>query len=843
MTAASIAVALAAFAVGSAPAASAAPTDYEAEDASISQGVVESNHTGFTGRGFVNYTNVTGGYVEWTVTAAAAGTQTLTLRYANGTAVNRAMDVAVDGAIVANDLAFEGTGAWTTWTTKNITATLKAGANKIRATAVTANGGPNVDKLSVESSDTQAPTPPPNLRSTGKTASSVSLAWDAASDNVGVTGYDIYQHGQLMKSVGAVLAATVDNLEPDTLYDWTVFAKDAAGNVSPASNPVPVRTDPAPPDNEKPTIPGSLRSPGKTSTSVDLAWNASTDNVKVTGYEIFTDGAQTGTADGSTTTHTAAGLAPNKAYTFQVRARDAAGNRSDLSGPITVTTSPSGGAGVPEPGAVSQIVGGVDVAWGLAFLPDGSALVTERESFNVLRVTPSGQKTVLGKIPGAQSTGGEGGALGLEVSPNFASDGLVYIYHTASSGNQLVRVKLEGNTLSGWQTLLGGTPKSRFHNGGRLRFSPDGRHLFISTGDAQNGPNAQNLNNNAGKILRLNADGSIPADNPFPGKAIWSYGHRNVQGLDFDSQGRLWASEFGNSQQDEVNLITKGGNYGWDKCEGTSGSGCAGTIPPKKTWSTSAASPSGLTIINDHVFVATTRGERIYRMRIDAAGNLVDQKIYFQGSYGRLRTVEVDKQGDIWLTTSTDKDGTTGNDRILRIDVQYEGGEPQPGDFKLSSTAFADNAMIPARHTCAGDKVAGQDPSPPLAWGAGTAGAKAYAIVFADRVNNGNKLHWAIWDIPAATLKLPDDLPAGFTVPGQGGAKQKAMGSGANAQKFFGPCPGGNTNPYTFTLYALNTTTVPGLTSGSTMAQIEAAIKANSTANTVLRGRSNAKAG
>ncbi|WHT22074.1 PQQ-dependent sugar dehydrogenase [Crossiella sp. CA-258035] len=843
MTAASIAVALAAFAVSAAPAASAAPTDYQAEDATISQGVVESNHAGFTGRGFVNYTNAVGGYVEWTVNAAAEGTHALTLRYANGTAANRALDVTVDGATVANDLAFGGTGAWTTWATKNITVPLKAGANKIRATAVTADGGPNLDKLTVDSSDTQAPGAPPNLRATGKSATSVSLAWDAASDNVGVTGYDIYQHGQLMKSVGAVLAATVENLEPDTLYDWTVFAKDAAGNVSPASNAVPVRTDPAPPDNEKPTVPGALRSPAKTATSVDLAWTASTDNVKVTGYEILTDGTQTGTADRNTTTHTAAGLQPNKAYTFQVRARDAAGNRSDLTASITVTTGTSGGTGVPEPGAVSQIAGGVDVAWGLGFLPDGSALVTERETFNVLRVTPSGQKTVLGKIPGAQSTGGEGGALGLEISPNFATDGFVYIYHTASSGNQLVRAKLTGNTLSGWQTLLGGTPKSRFHNGGRLRFSPDGKYLFISTGDAQNGPNAQNLNNNAGKILRLHPDGTIPADNPFPGKAIWSYGHRNVQGLDFDSQGRLWASEFGNSQQDEVNLITKGGNYGWDKCEGTSGSGCAGTIPPKKTWSTSAASPSGLTIINDHVFVATTKGERIYRMRIDANANLVEQKVYFQGSYGRLRTVEVDKQGDIWLTTSTDKDGTPGNDRILRIDVQYSGGEPQPGDFKLTSTAFADNAMIPVRHTCAGDKVAGQDPSPPLSWGAGTTGAKAYAIVFADRVNNGNKLHWAIWDVPAATLGLPDNLPAGFTVPGQGGAKQKAMGSGANAQKFFGPCPGGNTNPYTFTLYAQNTPTIPGLTATSSMAQIESAIKANSTANTVLRGRSNAKAG
>jgi phosphatidylethanolamine-binding protein (PEBP) family uncharacterized protein len=236
--------------------------------------------------------------------------------------------------------------------------------------------------------------------------------------------------------------------------------------------------------------------------------------------------------------------------------------------------------------------------------------------------------------------------------------------------------------------------------------------------------------------------------------------------------------------------------------------------------------------------VATTVGQRVYRLRIDANDALVDQKVYFQSTYNRLRTVEVDHDGDIWLTTSTDKDGTANNDRILLIDIQYSGGGG--GGFKLTSSAFADDAMIPAKYTCAGDGVAGQDPSPPLAWGAST-GAAGYAIVFADRVNNGNKLHWAIWDIPAATSSLPENLGAGFTVPGQGGAKQKAMGSGANSQKFFGPCPGGSTNPYTFTLYALNTATVPGITSSSTMAQIETAIKNASTGNTVLRGRSNAR--
>ncbi|QFU88775.1 PQQ-dependent sugar dehydrogenase [Amycolatopsis sp. YIM 10] len=653
-------------------AANAAPADYEAENALVSNGVVESNHPGYSGSGFVNYDNETGGYVEWTVPSGAAGPTDLTFRFANGTAANRKMDITVDGTLVVDDHAFPGTGAWTNWQTTTVKANLSAGA-KVRATAVTADGGPNVDKLTVAATDAEAPQAPPNLRSTGKTHNSVSLAWDAASDNLGVTGYDIYQHGQLEKSVGAVLATTVDGLDADTTYDWTVFAKDAAGNISPASNAVQVKTDPAPPDAQSPTVPGTLSSPGRTATTVDLAWGASTDNVKVTGYDIFRDGVQSGSADGAATTATVGGLTTGQSYKFRVRARDAAGNVSGFGNEITVTPAGGGPAGVPDPGTVTQIGGGTDIAWGLGFLPDGSAIITERETFNIYRLTESGTRTPLGKVPGAMGTTGEGGALGVEISPTFATDGFVYVYHTASGGNQLVRAKLTGNQLSGWTTLLGGVPKSKYHNGGRLRFSPDGKYLFISTGDAQNGSNAQNLNNNAGKILRIHPDGTIPADNPFPGKAIWSYGHRNVQGLDFDSKGRLWSSEFGNSSQDEVNLITKGGNYGWPGCEGTSGT-CSGTIAPKKTWSTSSASPSGLTIINDHVFVATTVGQRVYRLRIDGNSNLVEQKAYFQGTYNRLRTVEVDRDGDIWLTTTTDKDGVAGNDRVLHIDIRYANG-------------------------------------------------------------------------------------------------------------------------------------------------------------------------
>ncbi|NUK22452.1 PQQ-dependent sugar dehydrogenase [Streptomyces lunaelactis] len=660
----------------------AAPVRYEAEAATISQGAVESNHAGYSGTGFVNFQAVTGSYVEFTVDSAQAANARLDFRYANGTTASRPMDITVNGTSVADDLAFPGTGAWTSWKNVSADAVLKAGSNRIRA--LTANGdGPNLDQLTVTASgpaDTEKPTAPANLRRDKEpTASSVSLAWDASTDNVKVTGYDVYQHGQLMKQVdGAALAATVDGLNPETSYDWTVFARDAAANVSAASNAVTIATLPAPPDNEAPSIPGSLRSTGRTATSVDLAWNASTDNVKVTGYEIHRDGAAAGTSDSTSTT--VAGLKASTAYRFKVRAFDLKGNKSEFGPAITVTTGDSRPGGVPDPGTVSTLAGGVDVAWGVGFLPDGTGLYTERNTFNVHKLTKAGNRTLIGKVPNAVTTGGEGGLLGIEISPGFTSDHYLYFTHSASEGNRIVRMTYENNALSDYKILLQGMEKSRFHNGGRLRFGPDGK-LYASMGDAQSGSRAQDKTSLNGKILRINADGTIPSDNPF-GNAVWSLGHRNPQGIDFDSKGRLWQAEFGNSNMDEVNLIQKGGNYGWPNCEGTAGD-CSGYIAPKKTWSTSSASPSGLTIINDHVFVATTVGQRVYRLRIDASSNLVEQKSYFQSTYNRLRTVEVDHDGDIWLTTSTDKDGTNGNDRVLLIDIVYSGGDERSRGGRL----------------------------------------------------------------------------------------------------------------------------------------------------------------
>ncbi|WP_340687745.1 cellulase family glycosylhydrolase [Amycolatopsis coloradensis] len=229
----------------SAQAVSAAPVRYEAENATISRGVVESNHTGFTGSGFVNYDNVTGSYVEYTVNAAQAGQHTLTFRYANGTTANRPLDITVNGAIAVDDLGFAGTGAWTTWRTVTTTVNLAAGANKIRTTAVTANGGPNADSLSVEadggSNDTEAPSAPGSPTTSNVSCGSVTLTWQASSDNVSVAGYRVLRNGQTVATT-ANPPATVTGLAASTAYSFTVVAYDAAGNTSAPSATVSATT-------------------------------------------------------------------------------------------------------------------------------------------------------------------------------------------------------------------------------------------------------------------------------------------------------------------------------------------------------------------------------------------------------------------------------------------------------------------------------------------------------------------------------------------------------------------------------------------------------------------------
>lgn len=516
--------------------------------------------------------------------------------------------------------------------------------------------------------DTVAPTAPGNARVSDLDCDSVTFAWNAATDNVGVAFYDVYHDGQQMTSVaGGTLSVNLTVVAGAT-WGLYVNARDAAGNVSQASATVFITVPQCQTDTTPPTAPNQLTG-SAAGTTVTLRWTAATDAVGVRAYDVLRGGTVVGTVTGNppATTFIDSGLTANTTYQYTVRARDAAGNTSPASAPVSVTTT--GGCTVCT---VAQVATDTDIPWGLATQPDGAVLYTRRDAHDVIRLNPTtGVKTTLGTVPNVQSTDGEGGLLGLAISPAFATDRYVYLMHTSPTDNRIVRMRVDGDRLdaASLTVLVSGMARNKYHDGGRLRFGPDGK-LYAATGDAQNGNWAQDRNRLEGKILRINPDGSVPADNPFA-NLVWSYGHRNPQGLAFDSQGRLWAQEFGNSVMDETNLIERGGNYGWPSCEGTSGTcGTAGFIAPKRTYPTAEGSCSGIAVVRDVLYVACLRGARLYRAVISGT-SLTNVQSYFVGTYGRLRTVEPSPSGGLWLTTSNtgDKDSVpnNSNERVLHV--------------------------------------------------------------------------------------------------------------------------------------------------------------------------------
>lgn len=328
-------------------------------------------------------------------------------------------------------------------------------------------------------------------------------------------------------------------------------------------------------------------------------------------------------------------------------------------------TEPStGGAGpdlTPE-----TVLENLDVPWGIAFLPDGSALIAQRDEASVLRFVPrSGQVTDLGAVDGVAPTS-EGGLLGLAVSPDFDADHTVFAYLTTESDNRVVALTLEGGELSSAKPVLTGIPRGDIHDGGRLAFGPDGK-LYVTTGETGEPELAQDPDSLGGKILRINPDGSVPDDNPEPGSPVWTLGHRNVQGITWDDDGRMWASEFGSSLRDEVNLIEPGNNYGWPAGEGVIDQ--PGFTDPLATWPTGDLSPSGIAYLDGSLYVAGLIGNRMYRIPVDGA-DLGKPEALYKGDFGRLRTVVATPDGALWFTTSN-QDGrgfpADNDDRVLEI--------------------------------------------------------------------------------------------------------------------------------------------------------------------------------
>ncbi|MDX3523982.1 PQQ-dependent sugar dehydrogenase [Streptomyces scabiei] len=323
---------------------------------------------------------------------------------------------------------------------------------------------------------------------------------------------------------------------------------------------------------------------------------------------------------------------------------------------------------------VRTVAEDLDTPWGLAPLPEGGLLVSSRDEATISRIDEkSGRRTVLGEVPGVAAAG-EGGLLGIAISPEYASDHMIYAYFTSESDNRIVRMlydpeKPAGEQLGAPDTILRGIPKGTNHNGGRLAFGPD-QMLYASTGERYEGPLAQDKDSLGGKILRMTPDGEPAPGNPFD-SVVYSYGHRNVQGLAWDGKQRLWASEFGQDTWDELNQIRPGGNYGWPEVEGKSDR--SGYVDPVAVWRTDEASPSGIAIAEGSVWMAGLKGQRLWRVPLHGTKAAADPQAFLEGDYGRLRTV-VSAGGDrLWLVTSeTDGRGSPqgADDRILELRVK-----------------------------------------------------------------------------------------------------------------------------------------------------------------------------
>lgn len=308
------------------------------------------------------------------------------------------------------------------------------------------------------------------------------------------------------------------------------------------------------------------------------------------------------------------------------------------------------------------------VPWGITFLPSGNALVGERDTGRIYRVRKRGGRRLVGRVPGVVgggSVGGEGGLLGLALSPNWRRDRWLYAYITTRSDNRVVRMRYANGRIGRPRVVLKGIQTARHHNGGGLAFSPGGM-LFVSTGDAENRAAAQNRRSLAGKILRMHPDGRVPRGNPF-GNYTWSYGHRNPEGITFDRSGRLWSSEFGEKRADELNRIVRGGNYGWPRVEGKDGRG--GFRDPLAQWDTDRCSPSGVAVLGGRAWLGALQGRCVYSVRLNAPDRGRKRR-YFTGDYGRIRSVVAAPDGTLWFTTSN-RDGraTPGpnDDKIVRV--------------------------------------------------------------------------------------------------------------------------------------------------------------------------------
>lgn len=318
---------------------------------------------------------------------------------------------------------------------------------------------------------------------------------------------------------------------------------------------------------------------------------------------------------------------------------------------------------------VEVVASGLDTPWEIVFLPGGEMLVTERSGNLVL----IGRTATRIQVPNVEQRG-EGGLLGLALDPDYAVNSRIYVYFTSLENGQLVnrveRYVFKNAELSDQKVIFEGILGANNHDGGRIEFGPDG-YLYITTGDAQNTDSAQDFTSLQGKILRITSEGEVPEGNPFA-SAVWSYGHRNPQGLAWDAEGRLWSTEHGpsgfGSGYDELNLITPGANYGWPEIQG--GEQLEGLVSPviqsggSVTWA-----PGDVEYLDGKLYFTGLRGSALYVVSLDGE-RVTGFDTFFSGEYGRLRAVRLGPDGYLYVSTSNrDGRGIPGadDDLILRV--------------------------------------------------------------------------------------------------------------------------------------------------------------------------------
>jgi len=352
--------------------------------------------------------------------------------------------------------------------------------------------------------------------------------------------------------------------------------------------------------------------------------------------------------------------------------------KPDQAGEPPNLPAPSASAG-PEPSGGEQAVAatvlakGLEVPWGIGFLPDGSALVTERDTARILEVGPESdvdglEVTEMQRLAEVTSSG-DGGLLGIAVSPKYASDKTIYLYYSTEADNRVGKLVLKGKL----QPILTGIPRSPNDNGGAIAFGPDG-YLYVGTGDGTSaGTLAPSPKSLGGKILRMTVAGKPAPGNPVKTSLIWSSGHRNVQGIAWDASKRMYASESDQKAYGELNLIEKGKNYGWPNADGKGTD--AKLADPLVSWPTGDSSCSGVAVLERTIASACLLGKRLWLVGTTGNGTLLGQpQPLLVGEYGRLRALAAAPDGSLWVSTSNQEDG----------------GDPGPDDDRLIRLVFSD---------------------------------------------------------------------------------------------------------------------------------------------------------